>query len=1835
MKDSHNAPLSGPAWGASPEPGADEAYALPVSLGQKRFLALDRIFPGNPAYNVAVRFRLSGLLNAEILERAFNEIVRRHETLRTSFGTLDGNPVQLISPHLKLCIPVTDLRTLSEPDAAAESNRRAVLEAQQRFDLKRAPLIRAGLLRLGEEEHVLLVTAHHAVCDGWSIGLITDELGALYTAYSKGEESPLPEFSLQYADFAVWQAQWLAGHSLDPGRTYWLERLKNLASFDLRTDHPRPVAQTFDGNIVSSVLSRSLTDALTEFGNRHNSTLFVTALAALKTLLSRYSGQTDIAVGTQVAGRDRVELEGLIGLFINTLVLRTDVSGDPIFTQLLGRVGETVLEALAHQEFPFELLLDQIPPKGDPRSGRLFRVNFILQRDFVRPLQCAGLNLTAIPSKCQGALYDLNFFMVERADGWRASCEYNTGLFDEATAIRMLEDFQAVLEGIVENSDRPLSAFPLRGKTGGAAFEVARLKPNPENDPSPRPGLTATPAQPNAESQPSGSVEVYAFPATLAQRRFWMLDQLSPGTSALNMPAGLLVEGALDVSLLERSLDAMMARHEALRTGFEIVAGVLSQVIASNLTLALEIHDLQTEPKEERERKTQQLFVEAVRKPFNLSQRPLFRVCLIRQEPERHVLLFIFHHIISDGWSGGVFVREFWKLYQAFKESRPSPLAPVPLQYADFAVWQQQWLQSQDFHEDLAFWQARLHGRLPVLNIPTDRPSRVGPAPAGGIESIVWPRTLTERLKQFCQRESVTMFMLCLAAFKTLLHRYCGQEEILIGSPTANRTPETEGLMGLFSHPLCLRTDLSGSPTFRQLLERVREVTADALAHKDVPFEKVVDGMAVHRTLGRSPLFQFYFAYQVAFMQSLELPGLKLTPLRPVSPGANFELHLAIIELREGVRAQLEFNAELFDDATARRMLGHYQTLLEAAVSDPESYLWQLPLLTEPERQRLLPEASPARPSPADGKTLPALLAETAGRFPDAIALLTEDNPMSYGELDRHSSRLARRLKHAGVEPGARVGLDLEQPSRAAVGFLGILKAGGICVPLDPTFPEVVWHHILEEAELAVVVTCHAGTTRLATGDLKRIFVEEEEMPLLSVDEGDASVDLAGDRPAGLFYESEQDGKLVGILLSHQALVRRAGTMADVLELKTGDRVALVHSPASTLAWEEIVSCIVAGASLIPFPGGSPAGKPPSLACLEKHRPTVLSLSTQARWDLVDEASRQGRLEAFDSLRLVLTEHNHPLFNPPPKCRGLTPQPVRIIGRFGAGEAGGIAAWREAVIRPEESARSEPDLDLGQPAGGNRLLVLDSHLQPVAAGVSGEICIAGDSLFSGYFKRQDLTRSRSLPNPLDQGRSQIFRTNHRARYRADGRIDYLGRGDRHLLVEGLTVEVGEIEAWLRRFPGIRDALITQVPNAAGEPRIVAYIVAEANGNADPRAIQLHLKRRFPEQLAPSALVPLRAFPRTWCGELDLTALPQPGRDQPETVRTEAPRNQALELGLTRIWEKVLRRSPIGVRDNFFDLGGSSMLAVQLFVEIEKVLGKKLPLATLFRAPTVEALAGVLESGTLETGWRCLVPIREAGSKPPLFLIHGAEGNVLIYRQLAEHLGPEQPVYGIQSQGLDGRGTTRRTFEEMASHYVTEIRTVQPEGPYYLGGYCLGGTLALEMARQLEAAGQKTALVSMFETYNLGAIVKPHSRWLVLYRSFQKVKFHAQNFLAVGSKDQWAFLREKVRVATVRMKHRIAGRIQTGSAIQLSVRTANDRAQFGYVPQPYSGPVALFRPKTYFVGEEDPKFGWGPLLSGGLTVHILPLYPKAMMVEPFVRTLASSLQETLKNRETPA
>ena len=2398
----------------------------PLSFAQQRLWFLYQLEPDNSFYNIPLTLHLRGTLHVAALEQTLNELIRRHEVLRTTFVVIEGEPQQLIHLPQPLTIIPTDLSAL--PDVERETTLAQLVhdEAVAPFDLSRGPLLRVQLLRLSVDEHVLSVTMHHIISDGWSLGVLVREVAALYEAYLKGEESPLPELPIQYADYSVWQRNWLTGAVLDAQLSYWREQLAGApAALELPTDRPRPPLQSFRGDHYSFALSPALSTACQALARLHGLTLFMLLLSGLQLLLSKYSGQTDVVTGTPLAHRQHPATEALIGFFINTLVLRTRVSAEARLPELLAQVREVCLGAYAHQDLPFEKLVEELQPEREVSRAPLFQVMMVLQNAPLGALQLPGVEVRVLDVAAGGetAKFDLLVAWQEGAGGLLgATLEYNTDLFDAATVERMAGHYEQVLTAMVEGIEQRVWEVQLmrageraqvleewnasgreypRGSTivgeigrrarergeavavecGGARlsytelerranqlgrylrrvgvgaearvgvlmergvemvvgllgalkaggayvpldaqypaerlrymvedsgvsvlltqqhlvehlpehnaqvfcldsdWEMAAIESDepPEIDidgenpayviytsgstgrpkgvmvknrslvnlcyglreffdddavlntalitsisfdisvnqifptllfgktlhvitddvkfnsealaryvaekeihlmdcvpsylntvlndlearaidnslkyiliggekverillqkafaqlgsdvvmvniyglteitdinawgrltsddvdkvitigkpldntkiyitdrhynPQPigvtgelciggeglsrgylnRPDLTAEKfvvcpfgdgevmcrtgdlgrwlpdgrielfgridhqvkirgfrievreieaaliehpsvresvviAREDAPGEkrlvayvtadgsapghgelrrfvkerlpdfmvpsafvllealpltPNGKVNRNALPApeqlgieegvsfiaprtpteeilagiwaqvmrlsrvsteanffdlgghsllatqvvarvretfrmevslrqlfaaptitelaqeierirhqaaglesppllpvnreqplplSFAQQRLWFLDKLEPHSAFYNIPAAVRLVGPLRTDALARTLGEIVRRHEVLRTTFVVVEGEPQQLIHPPQPLTIIPTDLSTLPEAEKESTLAQLVHNEAVAPFDLSRGPLLRVRLLRLSADEHVLSVTMHHIISDGWSMGVLVREVAALYEAYLKGEASTLPELPIQYADYAVWQREWLAGAVLEQQLSYWREQLADIPAVIELPTDRPRPPVQTFRGAHESLVLTAELSEELRVLSRQERATLFMTLLAAWQTLLWRYAGQDDVLVGTPVAGRNRvEVENLIGFFINMLVLRTRLRAGARFTEILREVREISLDAYAHQDIPFEQLVEHLEPERTLSHAPLFQVMFILQNTPQHTAEMAGLRLSAIEMGGQTAKFDLSLAVVEEEENggrLGASLEYNTDLFEQTTIRRMLQHLQELLGAIVAAPGQSVSQLPLLTAGERQQLLVQWNDTFTQYEQRRqSLHRLCEVQAERTPDVVALVFEDEELTFAELNRRANQLAHHLRGRGVGPDVLVGVLMERSVEMVVGLLGILKAGGAYVPLDVSSPSERLSLMLKDAAPPVLLTQAGLLERLADYRGQTLCLDSEWESIATAQTEENPLDLTGaDNLAYVIYTSGSTGQPKAVMNTHGAIVNRLLWMQDAYRLSAADRV-LQKTPYSfdVSVWEFFWP-LLSGARLV-------------VAQPEGHRDAAYLVkliveqgitTTHFVPSMLQLFVEQPGVEDCRSLRRVI-------------CSGeaLTPELcARFFQRLGA-QLHNLYGPTEAAIDVTfwECEPDPPLVPIGRPIANIQTYVLDRHLQSTPVGVSGELYIGGVGPARGYLRRPDLTAEKFVPDPFaSRPGSRLYKSGDLVRYRDDGEIIFIRRIDRQVKVRGFRIELGEIENALAQHPAIGEAVVAAREDRPGEMRLVAYVVARQSGQTPPPdQLRSYLQLSLPEYMIPSAFVPLDELPLTSHGKVDRRALPAPKHGPDSGQAFVAPRD-VLELKLVQIWEEVLDIRPVSVRQSFFELGGHSLLAIRLLSRIEQALGQSLPLNTLFQSPTVEHLAALLRrQDAASTRFSTLVPIQTGESSSPFFCVHPSGGTVLCYAALSRHLGPDQPFYGLQSQGLWMGHAPHRSVEEMAAHYVAQVRTVQPAGPYLLGGWSLGGVVAFEMAHQLQAQGQAVSLLALIDAPAPGLSGElPPSKDASLEKPAASKRVDASELLVafaqdigLAVEDPSAFRDELKNHEPVEQVALVLDRAIRAQIVPpgtdparmhqlLDVLQANLEAARNYVARPYEGRVTLFVADERRVNNpENLLTGWKRLLPAGFEVIPVPGTHFTMMQEPHVEALAEGLRDSL-------
>ncbi|WP_225409748.1 non-ribosomal peptide synthetase/type I polyketide synthase [Stigmatella hybrida] len=2103
----------------------------PLSFAQQRLWFWERLEPGTAVYNIHTALHCEGDLDVGALVRSIEALVARHASLRTTFAE-DGDQVfQVIAPRLDLEVPIVDLRSVPEAARADEARRVAEEEGRRPFELEKGPLLRAKLLKLGAGEHLVTLTVHHSVFDAWSLGLVIRELAALYASFTAGQQPQLPELPLQYADFARSQREHLQGEVLEAELAHWRAQLAGAPpALELPTDRPRPAVPAYEGATCPVVLPRELTESLKKLGLQEGSTLFMVLLAGFQALLARYSGQDDVVVGTPIAGRNRSELEGIVGFFINTLALRTHLSGDPTFRELLGRVREVTLSAYAHQDIPFDRLVEAIAPPRDRSRSPLFQVLLILQNAPVPQLSLpGGLKLRPLPAAEEAAKFDLSLSFTETANGLEGVLRYATALFDSRTIQRMASHLRTLLEFAAANPGQRLSAAPLisldeqeelkhlergvrppaspasvlerfrawvrrtptaraavmgehtvsyealaarartlaqelvrrgvqrgtpvavflprspellstllgvfeaggtyvpldpgyppervaymlsdarprvvvtdqtrceqlpeawrtepvlieslkdtagvpglepglqgddvshlvytSGSTGApkgiighhagilnyagylertyqigpqdtalqlasasfdaslrdmllpvlmgapvvfadgdrgrdpeellAAIEHHRVTLLPSVVPSllrlliaaagsrpralgtvrlilcsgerllatdierarevfgagvqivnqygptectltstyhiasaqdatgvvpagrpidhadvllldgrgervprgivgqihiggkgvthgypGRPDLTADrfvphpdAAQPGARlyatgdygrwradgtlefvgrrddqvkvrgnrvelgeiestltrhpgiraasvlalpdadggsrlvacfvsngatapsdteltaflatrlpepmipsaylpldvlpRTPNGKVdraallpaaeaaqrrgtdsaspalmprtptqeilaglwkqllgvervgirdsffalgghsllatqavsrvraalgvnlplrELFAHPTvealsarieaisrsnqegggppplvpaprsqhlalSFAQKRLWVVDRMRPGNPAYNVSGAIRLQGRLDVEVLQRCIDEIVRRHESLRTAFELQGNEPVQRILPSLSVPLGVVDLSETPEDQRHGIVVELVIKKASGSFDLARGPLLLLSLFRLSADEHVLVLVMHHIISDGWSRGILIRDLMALYESFIEGKPSPLAEPSLHYADFASWQRNWLQGEVLEAQLAYWRRQLEGAPPVLPLATDRPRPVTQSLRGAHHRAALPPPLVQALKGLSGTEGTTLFMTLMAAFQALLARYTGQSDIPVGTDVAGRNhAELEGLIGFFVNQLVIRGRLDGNPTFRALLARVRETSLEAYAHQDLPFEELVRALNPGRGLGHSPLFQVKLVLQNMPAPVLHLPGLSLSGVEFENPTSKYDISLILEEYEGSLIGLWEFSTDLFDAETIVRMAAAYQRLLEAVVTTPDLRLSALPVLSGEERHQQLVAWNAARAELPEGRCAHHLFEEQVRRTPQAPAVAFQGTVWTYDELDHRANQLAHYLRSLGVGPESRVGVCLDRSLELAVAFLGVLKAGGAFVPLDPAYPTERISLLLGESAVSVLLTQERVLDELPIQSEFPVCLDTKWAEICRHPETAPTVDVTPGNLAYVIFTSGSTGQPKGALLAHRGLCNTALAQVSAFEVGPGSRVLQAAALGFDASVSEVFATLLGGGCLHLALRDEMMPGAPLRGLLTREAITTVTLTPP----VLAQLDPQG----LEGLKVVISAGDACT----PEIAAQWKPGRKFLNAYGPTEVTVCASISldVAIERP----------GIGRPLPNVQLYVLDAHLEPVPVGCIGELFVGGVGLARGYLGRPDLTAERFIPCPFaPEPGGRMYRTGDLVRYLRSGELEFLGRADHQVKVRGFRIELGEVEAVLGQYPEAQEVAVTVRPDPSGGKRLVAYFVPLENTPDAAEGFRAFARTKLADYMVPSVWVPLDAMPLTPHGKVDTKALPDPEASLVTQGRGRIAPRTPLEEILASVWTDILGCGPAGVEDDFFELGGHSLMASQLAVRVSGIFGIELSLTDFFAQPSVAALAARIEA----------------------------------------------------------------------------------------------------------------------------------------------------------------------------------------------------------------------------------------------------------------------------------
>ncbi|RYZ39080.1 MAG: amino acid adenylation domain-containing protein, partial [Myxococcaceae bacterium] len=1082
------------------------------------------------------------------------------------------------------------------------------------------------------------------------------------------------------------------------------------------------------------------------------------------------------------------------------------------------------------------------------------------------------------------------------------------------------------------------------------------------------------------------------LPLSFAQQRLWFLDQLQPGSAFYNVPASVKLTGPLEPRALEWSFEELVRRHEALRTTFRAEGGTPVQVIAPEPVLAFAVVSLEEVPEADRDAEAKRWAEEEALRPFDLRKGPLLRATLLRLREQEHVLVLVMHHIVSDEWSMGILVREVAALYEALVQGQRSPLPELPLQYGDYAVWQHTWLKGEVLETQLAYWKQQLEGAPRALELPTDRPRPALQTFHGGLLETMWPAELWAAVKALGQKEGVTPFMVLLAALQAVLSRYAGQDDVSVGAPIAGRTrEETEGLIGFFVNTLVLRTKLSPGLRFRELLARVREVTLGAYAHQDVPFEKLVEELRPERDLSRTPFFQVTLTLQNTPASEFRLRELTLKGMDSEERTSKFDLSLLVEEAPHGFAVAVNYNSDLYEAGTMHRLVEHLRVLLADAVAQPEKRLWELPLMGQEEQQRLAREWSGTAVEYPRDASLPVLFEAQVLKTPDAVAVEYGTQRLTYAQLNLRANQLAHHLKGMGVGPEVRVGLCVERSLELVVSVLGILKAGGVYVPLDASYPLERLGWMKREAGVALLVAQEKLADEVASGGELVVCVDTEWGAIARQPESNPSASVGGGNLAYVMFTSGSTGQPKGVGVPHRA-VSRLVLGADFAHFGPEEvwlQLAPISFDASTL---EVWGALLHGSKLVVYPAGTPS--------LEELGRKLEEAGITSLWltAALFEQMQARQPQALAKVKQVLA--------------GGDVLPVgRVKERLATGGMliNGYGPTENTTFSSTHRMQSEEEVgttvSIGRPIRNTTAYVLDGAKQPVPVGVPGELYVGGEGLAVGYVGRPELTAERFVPHPFGDG-ERLYRTGDMVRWLSNGTLEFVGRTDTQVKVRGYRIELGEVETALAQSAGVREAVVVTRDDGAEGKRLVAYVTAEGGAELEAGALRSHMKQRLPEYMVPSAYVVLPALPLTPNGKVDRRALPAPDAEGTAPDRFIPPRTLT-EQKLAAVFAGVLKVERVGLDGDFFELGGHSLLATQLVSRVREVFQVELPLRDIFEASTVEKLAQRLDAGLSPTPD---LPV------PPLKRVPRTDALPLSFAQqrlwFLDQLEPGSPSYNI-------------------------------------------------------------------------------------------------------------------------------------------------------------------------------------------------------------------------------
>jgi amino acid adenylation domain-containing protein len=1301
-----------------------------------------------------------------------------------------------------------------------------------------------------------------------------------------------------------------------------------------------------------------------------------------------------------------------------------------------------------------------------------------------------------------------------------------------------------------------------------------------------------------------------AAPATESQTEIWLGVQISHEANlACILSQSLQVVGRLNVEVLQVAIRQLISRHESLRTTFS--GDGMTILIAKEIGFELPISDLSALGASDRAAEIDRYKSQFVSEPFDLQHGPLFRARVLKLTDREHRFIFAVHHIVCDGWSLGTILSDLAKIYTALHRGLVPELVQ-PEYFSEYAFLERSQIGSPAALATEAYWLQKFAALPPVLDIPTDYPRPPLRTFNADRAYHTLPANLVKRIEKLGIENGCSLMTTLLSAFEILLFKLTGQTDVTVGVPTSGQIAAGQyNLVGHCVNFLPLRSRVDPTIAFSAYLRSRNSAILDDYEHQNFTFGSLLQKLAIPRDASRIPLVSAVF--------NLDLDGGdqstfdELTTILTVNPGAfaTFEFFLNGATTASGdLNLDCQYNSNLFRAISIQRRLGEFENLLTQIVATPDRPLHQLSLLSAAQAQQLLVDWNATQTDYPQSQCIDRLFEQQVTLAGDAVALVFQAQQLTYRELNDRANRLANYLLAIGVKSGDLIGIALDRSIETIVGILGILKAGGAYLPLDLSYPPARLAFMLENAHVSVLVTKKAVRDRLPSHPARTIDLDTDWDEIAQASPNNPQRSGQADDLAYVMYTSGSTGQPKGVCIPHRGVVRliKNTNYLDFSPQQVWLQLAPISFDASTL---EIWGSLLNGGKLVLFPGDKPSLSELGQA-IDRHQITTLWLTAGLFHLMVDE-----RIEDLQPLRQLIAggdvlsvPHVRKVLSTLPDCQ--------LINGYGPTENTTFTC-----CYPISSLEGLTSVPIGRPIANTQVYVLDPDRQPVPIGIPGELYIGGDGLARGYLDRDELNREKFVTDPFAPG-ERLYRTGDLVRYLPDGNLEFLGRIDTQVKIRGFRIELGEIDAVLAQHPAVREVRTIDREDRPGDKCLVAYIVSDRSTPPSAPELRTFIQSKLPDYLMPSAFVMVAALPLTANGKVDRRALPRPDRDLQADADLLVASRDEVEQQLTEIWERVLDVRPIGIRDNFFELGGHSLMAVRLFVEVEKIWSRNLPLATLFQAQTIESLAKVLRQKEWVAPWSSLVTIQPHGSKIPIFCFHPIGGNVLEYYPLADRLGQDRPIYGLQCQGLDGKQPLLNSIEEMASHYIKDMLTVQPQEPYLLIGYSFGGLLVYEIAQQLKHMGKKVDLLAIVDC-NSPSLQKMRPSFL------KSIQVHLSNLSQLENREKLQYIRDRIdyRLNNIDYREFLLRTFPADappSAELLKLIDTNFQASKNYIARPYSGNLTLFRCKMqnldYCLSTD---LGWGELVDGRVEIYNVASSHYGILREPVVKVVAEKLK----------